>query len=164
MGDGILEIFEAGSTGNPCCAALDVPATAAPTLTVGAWGGLPVTRFYLGLHVGEVLYSSIGSVDQLDFTVFGPAVNETNRIPATCRSLQRDLLTSSASPRRPDLPSLAWCPWAGTWVSRPQELFTLDFEGAAQNTGLRRWREARPPRGRPSRWSRAAAAGSRRSR
>ena len=62
--------------------------------------GLPVTRFYLGLHAGEVFYGNIGSVDRLDFTVVGPAVNEASRIAAMCRALDQDVLLSSAFARR----------------------------------------------------------------
>ena len=58
--------------------------------------GLPITRAYLALHVGEVLYGNIGSPDRLDFTVVGPAVNEVARIAAMCRSVERNILLSSA--------------------------------------------------------------------
>ena len=51
---------------------------------------------YVGLHVGEVFYGNIGSVDRLDFTVVGPAVNETSRIASMCRSVDRPVLISSA--------------------------------------------------------------------
>jgi adenylate cyclase len=57
---------------------------------------LPVTEVYLGLHVGEVFYGNIGSLDRLDFTVVGPAVNEVNRIAAMCRTVERDVLLSAA--------------------------------------------------------------------
>ena len=91
----------------------------------------PVTRFYLGLHVGEVFYGNVGSVDRLDFTVVGPAVNETSRIAAMCRSLDQDVLLSSAfaeaaGPSRRRLVSVGRYALRG--VSRPQELFTLDVE------------------------------------
>ena len=55
----------------------------------------PVTSVYVGLHVGEVFYGNIGSVDRLDFTVVGPAVNETSRIASMCRSVDRPILISS---------------------------------------------------------------------
>ena len=65
--------------------------------------GRPVTTAYVGLHVGEVFYGNIGSEDRLDFTVVGPAVNEVSRIASMCRSVDRELLMSSAfrvGPRR----------------------------------------------------------------
>ncbi len=56
----------------------------------------PVTTAHVGLHVGEVFYGNIGSDDRLDFTVVGPAVNEVSRIASMCRSVDRELLMSSA--------------------------------------------------------------------
>ena len=93
--------------------------------------GLPVTRFYLGLHVGEVFYGNIGSVDRLDFTVVGPAVNEASRIAAMCRALDQDVLLSSAfaeaaGAARRRLVSVGRYALRG--VQRPQELYTLDPE------------------------------------
>jgi adenylate cyclase len=94
--------------------------------------GLPVTRFYLGLHVGEVFYGNIGSFDRLDFTVVGPAVNETSRIAAMCGSLDQHVLLSpafaaAAGDARQRLVSVGRYALRG--VQRPQELFTLDPEG-----------------------------------
>ena len=48
--------------------------------------GLPVTRFYLGLHVGDVFYGNVGSFDRLDFTVVGPTVNFVSRLEAIAKS------------------------------------------------------------------------------
>jgi len=56
----------------------------------------PITSGLCGLHVGEVFYrATSGSVDRLDFTVVGPAVNETSRIASMCRSVDRPILISS---------------------------------------------------------------------
>ena len=135
MGDGILAIFDAAAAADACgCAldaALDARERAAGLNRRRAAEGLPVTRFYLGLHVGEVFYGNVGSVDRLDFTVVGPAVNETSRIAAMCRSLDQDVLLSSAfaaaaGPSRRRLVSVGRYALRG--VSRPQELFTLDVE------------------------------------
>ena len=59
---------------------------------------LPTTDMYVGLHVGEVFYGNIGSTERLDFTVVGPAVNETSRIAAMCRSVDQPILVSATSP------------------------------------------------------------------
>ncbi len=76
MGDGILAIFDAAVAADACACALDAAADAHRGVAVlnqrREAAGLPVTRFYLGLHVGEVFYGNIGSVDRLDFTVVGP--------------------------------------------------------------------------------------------
>ena len=78
----------------------------------------PVTHVYLGLHIGDVFYGNIGSVDRLDFTVVGPAVNEVSRIAAMCRSADRSELLSSdfvaATPRRRRPSAGCWSQSAGT--------------------------------------------------
>jgi adenylate cyclase len=135
MGDGILAIFDAAAPQDACRQALDAAADA--IRRVGALNqrraadGQPVTHFYLGLHVGEVFYGNIGSFDRLDFTVVGPAVNETSRIAAMCRSLDQDVLLSSAfaeaaGPSRSRLVSVGRYALRG--VQRPQELYTLEPE------------------------------------
>ena len=92
----------------------------------------PATSIYIGLHVGEVFYGNIGSIDRLDFTVVGPAVNETSRIASMCRSVDRPVLVSSAfatslsARERAGLVSVGRFALRG--VGRAQELFTLDPE------------------------------------
>jgi adenylate cyclase len=91
-------------------------------------GGFPVTRFYIGLHLGDVLYGNIGAPNRLDFTVIGPAVNEVSRIEAMCRALDQDLIVSSAFAEvakgsSDRLVSLGRYVLRG--VRSPQELFTL---------------------------------------
>ena len=137
IGDGVLAVFSKGSAEETCHQALAAAADArARVMEVNARrsaDGLPVTRFYLGLHVGEVFYGNIGSVDRLDFTVVGPAVNETSRIAAMCRSLDQLMLLSSAFAEtapgcRDQLVSVGRYALRG--VSKPQELYTLDPEAA----------------------------------
>ena len=91
-----------------------------------------VTSVYLGLHIGEVFYGNVGSIDRLDFTVVGPAVNETSRIASMCRSVDRPVLVSTAfvealpAADRTRLVSVGRFALRG--VGRAQELFTLDPE------------------------------------
>ncbi|MBP2313259.1 adenylate/guanylate cyclase domain-containing protein [Azospirillum soli] len=141
MGDGILAMFDRSRAEDACRAALDAAAEARTRcLDLNARRsaeGLPVTRFYLGLHVGEVFYGNIGGVDRLDFTVVGPAVNEASRIAAMCRSLDQNVLLSSAfAESAPDcrerLISVGRYLLRG--VGRPQELFTLDPEFTPQQS------------------------------
>ena len=131
IGDGILAIFDLKECGDACACALsaakDAQARTAALNETRSGAGLPVTELYLALHVGEVLYGNIGSRDRLDFTVVGPAVNETARICAMCRGLERDVIVSAAfaeasGPSRERLVSLGRYALRG--VSRPQELFT----------------------------------------
>lgn len=92
----------------------------------------PTTSVYIGLHVGEVFYGNIGSDERLDFTVVGPAVNETSRIASMCRSVDRPMLVSAdfadALPpgERARLVSVGRFALRG--VGRAKELFTLDPE------------------------------------
>jgi adenylate cyclase len=100
---------------------------------------LATTHAYLGLHVGEVFYGNVGSVDRLDFTVVGPAVNEVSRIAAMCRSAEREVLLSSRfrttadDEMRRGLVSVGRYALRG--VARPQELFTLDPDWGASFAG-----------------------------
>ena len=135
IGDGLLAVFSRGDFDETCQQALAAEADArnrvAELNAQRSADGLPVTRFYLGLHVGEVFYGNIGSVDRLDFTVVGPAVNETSRIAAMCRSLDQPVLLSSAFAEaapacRAELVSVGRYALRG--VSRPQELYTRDPE------------------------------------
>ena len=133
IGDGTLAIFQAEDRERACRGAL--AAAAAARSRVGALNrqraalALPITHIYLGLHVGEVFYGNVGSKDRLDFTVVGPAVNEASRIAAMCRSVDQEVLLSSAfaeasGEARRNLISVGRYALRG--VGRPQELFTLE--------------------------------------
>ena len=97
--------------------------------------GRPVTSAYVGLHVGDVFYGNIGSEDRLDFTVVGPAVNEVSRIASMCRSVDRELLVSSAFGAGLDATGRGYLVSTGRFALRgighAQDLFTLDPEIAA---------------------------------
>jgi adenylate cyclase len=90
----------------------------------------PVTSAHVGLHVGEVFYGNIGSDDRLDFTVVGPAVNEVSRIASMCRSVDRELLTSSDFRGGLDGTGRKYLVSTGRFalrgISRAQDLYTLD--------------------------------------
>jgi adenylate cyclase len=92
--------------------------------------GRPVTTAHIGLHVGEVFYGNIGSDDRLDFTVVGPAVNEVSRIASMCRSVDRELLTSSDFRNGLDAAGRGYLVSTGRFalrgISRAQDLYTLD--------------------------------------
>jgi adenylate cyclase len=133
IGDGTLAIFPAGDRDRACRCALAAAASARNRIVAlnqtRAAQDLPVTKMYLGLHVGEVFYGNVGSKDRLDFTVVGPAVNEASRIAAMCRSADQDMLLSSAfaaaaGSDRKHLISVGRYALRG--VGRPQELFTLE--------------------------------------
>jgi adenylate cyclase len=103
MGDGTLAVFpdtEGAAGHGAAIAAVDDALAAVADLNARRRDqGLPITELYLGLHVGEVHYGNIGAVDRLDFTVIGPAVNEVSRIADMCRSLDQDVVVSTAFAR-----------------------------------------------------------------
>jgi adenylate cyclase len=137
IGDGILSIFTAADRAHACAAALAAAMSARNEVTAlnarRARDELPITDMYLGLHVGEVFYGNIGSTERLDFTVVGPAVNETSRIAAMCRSVEQPMLVSEAfadvDGMRGRLVSVGRYALRG--VAQPQELFTLDSAQAS---------------------------------
>jgi adenylate cyclase len=92
--------------------------------------GRVVTTAHVGLHIGEVFYGNIGSDDRLDFTVVGPAVNEVSRIASMCRSVDRELLTSSAFRNGLDATGRNYLVSTGRFALRgiggAQDLYTLD--------------------------------------
>jgi adenylate cyclase len=132
IGDGTLAIFRAEDREVACNAALDAAVAARRDVIElnlrRASQGAPTTDMYLGLHVGEVFYGNVGSTERLDFTVIGPAVNETSRIAAMCRSAEQPLLVSDAfaavGDNRSRLVSVGRYALRG--LGRAQELFTLD--------------------------------------
>ena len=134
IGDGTLAIFRAEDPAVACLNALRAEAAMRRNVqTLNARRAMearPTSAVYLGLHIGEVFYGNIGSVDRLDFTVVGPAVNEASRIASMCRSVDRPLLISSAfadalpAKERAKLVSVGRFALRG--VGRAQDLFTLD--------------------------------------
>jgi adenylate cyclase len=132
IGDGVLAMFTHENMAVAKRAALRAEhrfrRNMAAVSTRRAAGGLAVTTAHVGLHIGEVFYGNIGSVDRLDFTVVGPAVNEASRIAAMCRSVDQPVLISSAFADVGDIKRrlVSVGRYALRGVARPQELFTLD--------------------------------------
>ena len=136
IGDGTLAIFKSDDPAEASRQALVAEASLRRHVIAlnarRAAEGRPTTSVYIGLHIGEVFYGNIGSTDRLDFTVVGPAVNETSRIASMCRSVDRPLLVSSAfasalpAEQRARLVSVGRFALRG--VGRAQDLFTLDPE------------------------------------
>ena len=134
IGDGTLAIFRADDPAKASLKALKAEADMREKVRVvnerRQAEERPVTSVYVGLHIGEVFYGNIGSIDRLDFTVVGPAVNETSRIASMCRSVDRPVLVSSAlaealpAAERARLVSVGRFALRG--VGRAQELFTVD--------------------------------------
>ena len=134
IGDGTLAVFPAEDRAAACTSALkaeaDMRRRVAELNERRQAEERPTSSVYVGLHVGAVFYGNIGSVDRLDFTVVGPAVNETSRIASMCRSVDRPLLMSStfahALPEAERTKLVSVGRFALRGVGRAQDLFTLD--------------------------------------
>ncbi|MCA0930213.1 adenylate/guanylate cyclase domain-containing protein [Ruegeria profundi] len=132
MGDGLMAMFDVGDIDEDAHAALkSVPVLQQRMEALNAQreaAGLPVASFTLALHAGEILYGNIGSETRLDFTVIGPAVNQTARIAGMHRSLGQRILISddvarAAQPCAQELVSVGRYMLRG--VQEPKELFTV---------------------------------------
>ncbi|MDA0784674.1 MAG: adenylate/guanylate cyclase domain-containing protein [Proteobacteria bacterium] len=132
MGDSVLAIFPVDSELGPqpaVTAALSAARDATKRIGEGNNArrkkGLTEIGFGIALHHGNVVYGNIGAPDRLDFTVIGPAVNQTARIEALCRKLERPVLASQqiADASGESLVSLGFHALRG--VREPQEIFTL---------------------------------------
>jgi adenylate cyclase len=131
LGDGLMAVFgmEDRAAAAACADALAaaqaaLAANAAINRTQEAAGG-PALALDVALHMGEVMYGNVGSTRRLDFTVIGPAVNETSRIEALCEPLGCHLLMSSTFARAFAGPSRSLGRHTLRGVANPQELFTL---------------------------------------
>ena len=139
IGDGVLAMFTSDNMGLAKRASLRAEHRFRHNMNVlnakRSAEGRPVTSAHVGLHVGEVFYGNIGSDDRLDFTVVGPAVNEVSRIASMCRSVDRELLTSSDFRGGLDATGRKYLVSTGRFVlrgiSRAQDLYTLDPDIAA---------------------------------
>jgi adenylate cyclase len=134
IGDGTLAVFRADDPAEACRCALRAEENLRARMTELNERRLaaeqPVTTAYIGLHIGEVFYGNIGSFDRLDFTVVGPAVNETSRIASMCRSVDRPILVSStfadALPAEERARLVSVGRFALRGVGKAQDLFTID--------------------------------------
>lgn len=100
LGDGLLATFPLN--GEPaadlCEHALDAASEVLEKVnklgTERSANGKPAMDLDIALHLGDVYWGNVGSIERLDFTVVGPAVNETSRIEALCGQYDRNLLVS----------------------------------------------------------------------
>ncbi len=132
MGDGVMAMFDVGEIDADARAALAAATMLQERMaelnTERSSRGQPVSNYTLALHSGEILYGNIGSESRLDFTVIGPAVNQTSRIAGMHRSLGQRILISddvarAAHPCDQELISVGRYMLRG--VAEPKELFTV---------------------------------------
>ena len=121
VGDGLLAIFPAPTPEQARPAAQHALAAARETLA--AMAAHAPLRLVIALHFGEVTYGNIGSVDRVDFTVIGPAVNLVSRIEGVAKARDLPLIVSDdfASAYGGELPSLGAFELRG--LDKPHELF-----------------------------------------
>ncbi len=130
IGDGVLAIFPvSGAPAAACEAALRAVAAARAGmahLDAARQGqGLPPLPFGAALHLGEMLWGNIGSVDRLDFTAIGPAVNLVSRLEGLCRPLGRSVLISGALAAETTTPLMPLGDHVLRGIAAPCSVFTL---------------------------------------
>jgi len=130
IGDGVLAIFPfSGAPAAACEAALRAVAAARAGmahLDAARQGqGLPPLPFGAALHLGEMLWGNIGSVDRLDFTAIGPAVNLVSRLEGLCRPLGRSVLISGAVAGETATPLVPLGEHVLRGIAAPCAVFTL---------------------------------------
>jgi adenylate cyclase len=133
IGDGVLAIFPVtGAPAEACEAALRaIVAARAGMAHLDATRqaqGLPPLPFGVALHLGEILWGNIGSVDRLDFTAIGPAVNLVSRLEGLCRPLGRSVLISGAVAAETATPLVSLGEHALRGIAAPCAVFTLPGE------------------------------------
>lgn len=102
LGDGFLAIYPCDrhrkQSEIACRAAL-----AAATVALSRMGQLNQRRhdaklweigFGIGLHVGNVMFGNVGLADRLTYSVFGSAVNETQRLESLTKKFEGNLVAS----------------------------------------------------------------------
>jgi class 3 adenylate cyclase len=83
-------------------------------------------NFGIALHAGDVMYGNIGTVDRLDFTIIGPAVNRTSRMERLCRRLDLLVSDSFAKMCASQVPLRSLGIHQLEDIARPVGLFTVD--------------------------------------
>jgi adenylate cyclase len=137
IGDGLLAIFPIDDVAQPGFEAENAmeaarQAQAAVRLLAHDRNmvGEPPLEIVVALHVGPVIYGNVGSVDRLDFTVIGPAVNLVSRVETVAKALDRPIVVTDDFARAYQRPlrSLGCHQLRG--VVTPRELFAPQDSGA----------------------------------
>ncbi len=132
IGDAMLIVFPIDAhqdTALACNAALDAALDARNTLASlnhrRRRQGLPAIEFGVGLNVGEVVYGNVGSLDRLDFTVMGTAVNRAARLESLTRELAQPILFSREFAEHLDVPLLAFENQRMKGIAEAQTVYAL---------------------------------------
>jgi len=104
IGDAMLAIWPMPQRSHQISARADVAVASAEQAMANmaaanrqrAEQGAEALRFGISLHLGDVMWGNIGSVNRLDFTVIGPAVNLVARLDDVAARLREPLVVSDA--------------------------------------------------------------------
>ena len=88
------------------------------------WGVSPLP-FVAALHLFEILWGNIGTVDRLDFRAIGPAVNLLSRLEGLFRPLGRSVLISGAVAAETATPLVPLGKHVLSGIAAPCAVFTL---------------------------------------
>ncbi len=132
IGDGVMAYFPAEDalflpmvTGNAIAAARQLISDVENANEARAAGGHEPVRFGIGLHIGPVMFGNVGTLDRLDFTVIGPAVNRAARLESLTKELGVPVLASAEFNAVCQQPLKSLGKHALRGVPEPVEVFTL---------------------------------------
>jgi len=83
----------------------------------------------LALHIGEVTFGNVGSIERQDFTAIGPDVNLLARLGALCASLEQPMIMSDSFARGLDYPTVAAGPYRLKGFAKAQQVHMLQGMG-----------------------------------
>jgi adenylate cyclase len=133
VGDAMLIVFaqEDNQTAeNVCENALQAAEVALADLenvnTARSKDGLPMLRFGVGLHYGEVVYGNVGGAHRLDFTVMGVAVNRTARLESLTKQIGTPLLMSDVLASHISAPTVCCGDFPVKGVAEPLTVHALE--------------------------------------
>lgn len=92
IGDAVLALFPVAAAGDVAAARAALAAARDAERRLDALNdaraaGEPELSFGLSLHLGEVLFGNLGVPERINFSVLGPAVNETARLEGLTKTL-----------------------------------------------------------------------------
>jgi len=130
IGDGLLAVFpitDEQPQERACAAAVHAAQAALErNAAVNALhADQPQLSLDVALHCGDVFYGNIGAAGRLDFTVIGPAVNETSRMEALCDALGCSVVMSASVAAACPVPTRRLGYHSLRGVAGERELFTL---------------------------------------
>ncbi|MGF1563518.1 MAG: adenylate/guanylate cyclase domain-containing protein [Geminicoccaceae bacterium] len=128
LGDGMLAVFRADQV-SACNAALRAALAARRgMLELNAerlrQGKMPLS-YGIALHLGELIWGNVGTLDRLDYTVIGEAVNEVARLQNLASQLSVEIVISQRFARLNPLAVQELGEFCLRGVSKRQKVYTL---------------------------------------